>query len=247
MDDSSTTKTSTQTAAPTVAPTAADSRTAEQRQKFNDRCTALRQAVDDKHAMHDRVAKLKQLQSAAQGEADQAKAAWSSALRESNGEITRAIHKLRAAERSALALVEEYEVMAQELATDSERLELRVAECHADASGVRHGLVALAKDSTYAKFLNEGADCLAAAYQLYLDDANCGVPYRSQIDPDQLASNFMRKVLADIKSRGGSHAAKAIIASAIGVGAVPHAGVDPALAASPVRRMQLRKKLGLQS
>ena len=72
-------------------------------------------ARDAKRAVLQKIQSTEKAMQAAQAEAEDAKAQWRKLLRDSDGTLTKEIQKLRAAERSAYELKEEYEAILAEV------------------------------------------------------------------------------------------------------------------------------------
>lgn len=100
----------------------------ELRARYKAAAQALSEALGRKRAMIERAATMARAGEAAQAQANATCERYRRLLRQADGELTREIQKLRASERSSLALVEEYAATRQEIATQIVSMELEVAE-----------------------------------------------------------------------------------------------------------------------
>lgn len=112
----------------------------ENRRRLNELAQQLASVVQRKRVLVGKVDTMQRAKQAAQGDAAAARQQWSAKLRDSDGTLTRDIQKLRANERSALSLAEEYEAMEGEIAAELPRLELELAEVAKDCLSAKNAI-----------------------------------------------------------------------------------------------------------
>ncbi|MCF8828027.1 hypothetical protein KIP45_18580 [Xanthomonas campestris pv. raphani] len=191
--------------------------------------------------MHERAATMARAGEAAQAQANAACERYRQLLRQAEGELTREIQKLRASERSSLALVEEYAAMRQEIATQIVSMELEVAELAEKGIDLRNSVLELASREAFDALMEQTCDAMATAYVLHRRAALS--PLLAQIRPsdEQVLAGFLHQLGQQIKMR--SSAVNDAVAEVIGVQGLELDGVDMTLAASPARRANQRRTL----
>ena len=235
------------TNAAALAVTAADAtetpvRASENRRLLEERARRLADASQRKQALAGKISKMKRAQQAAQADAAEAKAKWAAKLRESDGELTRDIQKLRANERAAFSLVEEYEVMASEIAAELPRLELELAEVANQCFSVRDAVAREAADQAYEQLLAQAGDSLAAAFALFAEAENVGV-YPTEASTAQVVSRFFARLGAEVSRRLDSAAVAERVEQQLALPALELDAVNMQLAKSPSRMSALRHKV----
>lgn len=105
-------------------------------------------------------------QQAAEAEAANAREAWRGLLRDSNGVITKEIHKARAGERSAYTLVEEYGEFLGELKRQHTAQELEVAEKFLPYAATGEKLRDMIAEIAFQKAMADYAATLAVVQRL---------------------------------------------------------------------------------
>lgn len=214
----------------------------ENRRLLEERARRLADASQRKQALVGKISKMKRAQQAAQADAAEAKAKWAAKLRESDGELTRDIQKLRANERAAFSLVEEYEVMAGEIAAELPRLELELAEVANECFSVRDAVAREAAGLAYEQLLADAGDSLATAFALFGEAENAGKSPRQASDAEVLASQFFARLGAEVSRRLDSAAVAERVEQQLALPAMELDAVDLELARSPSKRAILKRQ-----
>ena len=214
----------------------------ENRRLLEERARRLADASQRKQALTGKISKMKRAQQAAQADAAEAKAKWAAKLRESDGELTRDIQKLRANERAAFSLVEEYEVMASEIAAELPRLELELAEVANECFSVRDAVAREAADQAYEQLLAQAGDSLATAFALFGEAENAGKSPRHASDTEVLSSQFFARLGAEVSRRLDSAAVAERVEQQLALPAMELDAVDLELARSPSKRAILKRQ-----
>lgn len=214
----------------------------ENRRLLEERARRLADASQRKQALAGKISKMKRAQQAAQADAAEAKAKWAAKLRESDGELTRDIQKLRANERAAFSLVEEYEVMASELAAELPRLELELAQVANQCFSARNAVVREAAGLAYEQLLADAGDSLAAAFALFAEAENAGKSHRQASDTEVLSSRFFARLGAEVSRRLDSAAVDERVEQQLALPAMELDAVDLELASSPAKRAILSRQ-----
>ncbi|HGM5107593.1 TPA: hypothetical protein ACKPZT_000765 [Stenotrophomonas maltophilia] len=208
----------------------------EHRQRLNELAQQLASAVQRKRALAGKVDTMQRAKQAAQGDAAAARQQWGAKLRENDGTLTRDIQKLRANERSALSLAEEYEAMEGEIAAELPRLELELAEVADRCLGASSTVTWEVADQAYEQLLAQAGDSLAFAFALFSRATNSA-------DADALASRFFGRLGNAVRRRLDDAAVTAQIEDVLALPSIDLSAVDMVLMGSPIRRMQLREKI----
>ncbi|WP_024938514.1 hypothetical protein [Xanthomonas arboricola] len=201
---------------------------------------ALSEALERKSALTDRAATMKRARDAAQAEVNAARQQWSRLLREADDTLTRDIQKLRAAETSALTLVEEYAAMRQEIGVQITAMEVTVAELAEVAIDKRTRVIELASREAFDALMAQAGDGMAVAYVLHRHATLAPIPVRMQPSDEQVVADFLGQIERQLKVRADSISNAA--SAAIGVRGLTLDGVDLNLVASPVRRAMVLKE-----
>ncbi|MCD0258369.1 hypothetical protein JWH11_08580 [Xanthomonas melonis] len=209
--------------------------------KFEDASQALRDAVSRKSAMKERAATMARARGAAEAEATAARQQWSALLRDADGVLTRDVQKLRAAERSALTLVEEYVAMQQEIQSLLAAVEIEVAELAEKSIDLHDAVVRLASGEAFSLMMAQSGGAIATAFVLFKQAENSGVLARSRLSDEELRLMFLHQV--GVKMDAHMQAANDSVRDVLGVPELVLDGVDMALAKSPARRSQLRQEM----
>lgn len=203
----------------------------------------LADASQRKQALAGKISKMKRAQQAAQADAAEAKAKWAAKLRESDGELTRDIQKLRANERAAFSLVEEYEVMAGEIAAELPRLELELAEVANQCFSARDAVAREAASLAYEQLLVQAGDSLATAFALFAEAENAGKSPRQASDTNALTSHFFERLVTEVSRRLDSAAVTELVEQRLALPAMELDAVDLELARSPSKRAILKRQV----
>jgi len=219
----------------------------EKRKRMMQLAETLAEAVDSKRRTMGTVEKMQRAKQAAQGDADAARLKWREKLRDGDGTITREVQKLRVAERSALSLVEEYEVLEAEVTTGLAALELQAADAAADCVSATGAAVREAADQAYAEALKQAGEALALAFNLYCTAENANQTFNSKHSIDGLSKAFFDRLGNDVWHSYPSEQVKDQVKVYMDLPPIDLQGVDIALVNSPTRRMQLRQKIKAES
>ncbi len=208
----------------------------ENRQRLNELAQQLASAVQRKRALVGKVDTMRRAKQAAQGDAAAARQQWGAKLRESDGTLTRDIQKLRANERSALSLAEEYEAMEGEIAVELPRLELELAEVAERCLGDRNTVTWEVADQAYEQLLAQAGDSLAFAFALFSRATNSA-------DADEMASRFFGRLGDAVRRRLDDAAITAQIEGVLALPTMELSEVDMQLVHSTILRLKLRAQI----
>ena len=215
----------------------------ENRQQLNELAQQLASVVQRKRALVGKVDTMQRAKQAAQGDAAAARQQWSAKLRESDGTLTRDIQKLRANERSALSLAEEYEAMEGEIAAELPRLELELAKTAHSCINVRHGVIEEVAEQVYTQLLEQIGDHLAVAFKLFSLAENAGVAPLQAKGTDELASTFFHRLGGEARCRLESDTVIDQVKQWLALPLMDLSAVDMELVRSPARRSQLSAQI----
>ncbi|CAD7726452.1 hypothetical protein LMG31884_39640 [Xanthomonas hydrangeae] len=207
------------------------------RARYEAAAQALSEALARKKVMADRATTMSRAGDAAQVEADTVQQLWRGLLRDADGTLTREVQKLRAAERSALTLVEEYAAMHQEIRAQMDGMELEVAELAARGIGLRDEVLEVASREAFDTLMAKAGDTMAVAYELHRCAVSSSTMVRMQPSDEQLLADFLHRIGQQINAR--CDAVGELVGEAIGAQKLELDGVDMALARSPLRRSML--------
>ncbi|AOL18282.1 hypothetical protein MOU_05139 [Xanthomonas citri pv. malvacearum str. GSPB1386] len=199
---------------------------------------ALHEALARKKALTERAATMTRARDAAQAEANAARQQWSELLREADGTLTRDIQKLRAAETSALTLVEEYAAMRQEIGVQITAMEVTVAELAEVAIGKRSAVIELASREAFDAMVENVGGEVARAFVLYKHAAAVSLGGTMASDTEVRAA-FLEQLGRQVNKRIAATAGNEL--QLIDVYKLELTGVDMSLVTSPLRRMQLQQ------
>lgn len=208
----------------------------ENRQRLNELAQQLASAVQRKRALVGKVDTMRRAKQAAQGDTAAARQQWGAKLRESDGTLTRDIQKLRANERSALSLAEEYEAMEGEIAVELPRLELELAEVAERCLGARNTVTWEVADQAYEQLLAQAGDSLAFAFALFSRATNSA-------DADEMASRFFGRLGDAVRRRLDDAAVTAQIEGVLALPTMELSEVDMQLVHSTILRLKLRAQI----
>ncbi|MBB5734423.1 hypothetical protein QSH39_021345 [Xanthomonas arboricola pv. corylina] len=161
---------------------------------------ALHEALARKKALTERAATMTRAREAAQAEADAARQQWSGLLREADGTLTREIQKLRAAETSALTLVEEYAAMRQEIGMQITAMGVTVAELAEVAIAKRNAAIEVASHDAFAEMVMEVGDVVARALMLYRNAAHV-TPGSAMASESEVTAAFLEQLGRQVEKR----------------------------------------------
>ena len=208
----------------------------ENRRRLNELAQQLASVMQRKRALMGKVDTMQRAKQAAQGDAAAARQQWGAKLRESDGTLTRDIQKLRANERSALSLAEEYEAMQGEIAAELPRLELELAEVAGYCLNARSTVTWELADQAYEQLLAQAGDSLAFAFALFSRATNSD-------DADALASRFFGRLGNAVRRRLDDAAVTEQVTQVLALPSMDLSAVDMQLGRSPIRLSQLREKI----
>ncbi|MGS0518479.1 hypothetical protein ACQR5T_08105 [Xanthomonas oryzae pv. oryzicola] len=210
----------------------------EVRARYEAAARALSEALGRKRAMSERAATMARAGEAAQAQANAACDRYRRLLRQADGELTREIQKLRASERSSLALVEEYAAMRREIATQIVSMELEVAELAEKGIDLRNSVLDAAAREAFDALIDKAGDAMATAYLLYCRATLQPLPVRMRPNDEQVLAEFLHRLGKKMQERTGAVAGA--VAEALGASELELVDVDMVLAGSPARRAVLR-------
>ncbi|HDS1090090.1 hypothetical protein I5U15_08750 [Stenotrophomonas maltophilia] len=215
----------------------------ERRQRLNELAQQLASAVQRKRALVGKVDTMQRAKQAAQGDAAAARQQWGAKLRESDGTLTRDIQKLRANERSALSLAEEYEAMEGEIAAELPRLDLELAEVTNRCLSTANSVISEAASQTYEQLLKQAGDSLAVAFALFAKADRSDRTFQNAVYDDELASRFFGRLGIAVRHRLDDAAVTDQVTQVLALPSMDLSAVDMELVSSPIRRSQLRAQL----
>lgn len=215
-----------------------------QRQRLGELAQQLAEAAQRKRALRAKVETMSRAQQAAQGEAVKARQQWSAKLRDSDGTLTRDIQKLRAAERSALSLAEEYQAMESEIATELPRLELELAEVADSCIKGQNEIAKEVAEQAYRQLLTQAGEQIAVAFKLFTMAENGGKPNREKIDTEELARQFFGRLNVEVR-RLDQSSTKDQVSQKLALPRMDLSEVDMQLANSLAARSILKQQVNL--
>lgn len=218
----------------------------ENRRRLNELAQQLASAVQRKRALVGKVDTMQRAKQAAQGDAAAARQQWGAKLRQSDGTLTRDIQKLRANERSALSLAEEYEAMEGEIAAELPRLELELAEAADRCLSTTNGVIREAASQAYGQLLEQAGDSLAVAFALFSRAENAGVNHRQAASADELASAFFGNLCNAVRHRLDDATVTEQVAERLALPPMDMSEVDMQLAGSTAARIRRRVELNAE-
>ncbi len=142
-----------------------------------ERVKAAREALQGCQVRREKFEKCLQ---AAQAEADDAKAQWRSKLKQSDGELTKEIRNLRAAERGAYTLIEEYQSILDEMADVQKQLSLALATSGEDCLHHRGKVLEVTADGAFEELVQQHGEAIGRAMRLFIAAQVAGdrkIPY----------------------------------------------------------------------
>ncbi len=217
--------------------------TSEQRLRLIELAAQLTTTSGRKSAVRSKVDKMFRARQAVQADAHAARQQWSAKLRDSDGTLTRDIQKLRAAERSALSLAEEYGAMEAEIAAELPRLDLELAEAAHDCIAAQRAVFDEAAELAYTQLLADFGDRLAVALSLFEKAEMARKTQRDLPDHDKLAAQFLGRLRIAVRDRLDNEAVTEQVAQRLALPPLDMSAVDMQLLNSPLRRNILRKEL----
>lgn len=215
----------------------------EQRLRLSELATQLAGATERKRALRGKVDTMCRARQAAQGDAQTARQQWSAKLRDSDGTLTRDIQKLRANERSALSLAEEYEAMEAEIAAEQPRLDLELALIAKDCIDIKGYVAAEAARSEYERLVEQVGTSLAVAFELFSRAERVKMPSYTDVDADTLASRFFARLRTDAIRLVDDVMVAEQVRQRLALPQMDMSDVDMQLVKSVARRQMLQKKL----
>lgn len=165
---------------------------------------------------------------------------------DSDGTLTRDIQKLRANERSALSLAEEYEAMEGEIAAELPRLELELVEVAKDCLSAKNAIASEAASQAYGQLLEQVVDSLAVAFALFSLAENAGVDYRQSASAEELASRFFVRLGNAVRSRLDDATVTEQVAERLALPPMDMSEIDMKLAGSVAARIRRRVELNTE-
>jgi hypothetical protein len=212
-----------------------------ERQRLSELAAQLANATERKRALRAKVDTMSRARQAAQGDAQAARQQWSTKLRDSDGTLTRDIQKLRANERSALSLAEEYEAMEVEISAELPRLELELAKI---ADQCRQGKWAIFREvaqQANEQLLAELGNRLAVTFELFSLAENAGKDPRQALDNEVLSGLFFSRLQAGVQ-RSRPHVADQV-AKLLALPGMDMSEVDMQLVGSLAARSKLQAQI----
>ncbi|NIK64384.1 hypothetical protein [Xanthomonas cannabis] len=210
------------------------------RATYAEAAQALNEALARKRGLTERAATMTRARAAAQSEADTARQQWRGLLREAEGSLTRDIQKLRAAEASALTLVEEYGAMHQEIGMQVMAMEVSIAELAELAIGKRNEVIELVSREAFAEMVAEVGDVVARALVLYKNAASV-MPGCEIASEREVRAAFLEQLGRQVDKRVAVVAQTVVKAS--GIQQLELTGVNKSLIASPIQRALTKQKV----
>lgn len=218
----------------------------ESRRRLNELSQHLASAVQRKRALVGKVDQMQRAKLAAQSDAAAARQQWSAKLRDADGNLTRNIQKLRANERSALSLAEEYAAMEGEIADELRRLESELAEVADRCLSTANGVIREAASQAYDQLLTNVGDSLAVAFELFSKAENGGVNHRQAANADELASKFFGRLGNAVRHRLDDAAVTEQVAARVALPPMDLSEVNMQLVKSVASRAKLRAQLNAE-
>ncbi|MCF3486360.1 hypothetical protein [Stenotrophomonas maltophilia] len=218
----------------------------ENRQLLNELGQQLASAVQRKRALIGKVDQMQRAKLAAQSDAAAARQQWSAKLRDADGNLTRDVQKLRASERSALSLAEEYEAMEGEIADELRRLELELAEVADRCLSTANGVIREAASQAYEQLLTNVGESLAVAFELFSKAENGGVNHRQAANADELASKFFGRLGNAVRHRLDDATVAEQVAKRLALPPMDMGEVNMQLAGSIAARIRRRAELNAE-
>ncbi|WP_440566261.1 hypothetical protein ACSYAO_004166 [Stenotrophomonas sp. STK16_22] len=218
----------------------------ESRRRLNELAQHLASAVQRKRALVGKVDQMQRAKLAAQSDAAAARQQWSAKLRDADGNLTRDIQKLRANERSALSLAEEYAAMEGEIADELRRLELELAEVADRCLSTANGVMSEAASQAYEQLLTNVGDSLAVAFELFSKAENGGVNHGQAADADELASKFFVRLGNAVRHRLDDATVTEQVAERVALPPMDLSEVNMQLVKSVSARAKLRAQLNAE-
>lgn len=219
----------------------------EQRLRMSELAAQLTGATERKRALRGKVGTMCRARQAAQSDAQAARQQWSAKLRDSDGMLTRDIQKLRANERSALSLAEEYEAMEAEMAAEQPRLDLELALIAKDCIEVKGYVAADAATGAYDRLLEQFGTPLAVAFELFSVAERANKQFRDPLDQDELAARFFGRLSIDARRRTKVAALSEEVDSLLALPPMDMSEVDMKLAGSASARSMLQARINAGS
>ncbi|WP_223483473.1 hypothetical protein [Stenotrophomonas sp. OVS01A] len=219
----------------------------ERTQRLNELAQQLASAVQRKRALVGKVDTMQRAKQAAQGDAIAARQQWGAKLRDTDGNLTRDVQKLRANERSALSLAEEYGAMEDEIAAELPQLELELAELADCYLSTAEGVTSEAASQAYEQLLAQAGNSLAVAFALFAKAENAGVGYCQSASTGELSSTFFGRLGEAVRHRLNDSAVTDQVAQQLALPPMDLSAVDMDLVRSPARRSQLRAQISAGS
>ncbi|MDN8662393.1 hypothetical protein [Stenotrophomonas indicatrix] len=213
------------------------------RQQLAELSQRLAETSDRKRTILAKADTLRRAGDAAKDDASRVRQEWSNKLREGNGTLTRQIQKLRATERSALSLAEEYDALADDVSSSLPSLELELAGIADTCIQLRNGVFKEAAPLALEEVMAQAGDGLAVAFSLFVASANASVHHTHASTDDVLAEKFSALLSRAIRARSSTPAVHELIRQQLALPALDLSQVDMSLVESPAMRSRARQEL----
>lgn len=213
------------------------------RLRLSELAAQLAGTTERKRALRGKVDTMSRARQAAQGDAKAARQQWSAKLRDSDGTLTRDIQKLRASERSALSLAEEYEAMEAEISAELPRLDLELAEAARNCIITQGDVAIEAAGSAYEQLLELVGTGLAVAFNLFSMVERAKKPSHTELDDEMLAGRFFARFEVDAIRRVDGAVVSEEVRKRLALPRMDMSEVDLQLVKSPIRRLKLQKEI----
>ncbi|HGM5942110.1 hypothetical protein [Stenotrophomonas maltophilia] len=212
----------------------------EKRQRLNELAQQLASVAERKRALVGKVNTMQRAKQAAQGDAAAARQQWSAKLRESDGTLTREIQKLRATERAALSLSEEYEAMQCEIAAELPHIEIELATVASSCIDAKAYITKEVAGQSYRQVLAGAGESLAVAFALFSLAENADLEALMKPDRDELESKFFTRLGHDLRQHLQGEVVAASVRACIALPVMDMQEVDMNLMRSPATRLRLQ-------
>lgn len=212
----------------------------EERQRLNELAQQLASLAERKRALVGKVDTMQRAKQAARGDAAAARQQWSAKLRESDGTLTREIQKLRATERSALSLSEEYEAMQCEISAELPHIEIELATVASRCINAKAYIAKEVAGKFYQQVLAGAGESLAVAFALFSLAENADLEVRMEADRDELESKFFTRLGHDLRQHLRGEAVGASVRAWLALPVMDMQDVDTNLMRSPATRLKLQ-------
>lgn len=212
----------------------------EERQRLNELAHQLAGVAERKRVLVGKVETMQRARQAAQRDAAATRQQWGAKLRESDGTLTREIQKLRANERSALSLAEEYEAMQGEIAAELPHIDVELATVASRCIDAKACLTKEVARQSYQQVLAGAGESLAVAFALFSLAEKAELEVMMKPDRDELESKFFTRLGNDLRQHLRGEAVAASVRARMDLPVMDMQEVDMNLMRSPATRLRLQ-------